>query len=96
MVARRETGDAFADGDDFARAFVAEHQRRREGNGAVGGRQVAVADAAGGQFDHHFAALRRVDADGLDDDGLADFAADDGTGLLGHDDSFMRMDEMLT
>jgi hypothetical protein len=34
--------------------------------------------------------LRRVDANGFDDDGFADFAADDGTGLLGQDGFFSK------
>ena len=96
MVAQGEACDAFADRYDVAGAFMAQHQRRRQRQRAVGGGQVAVADAAGGELDHDFAALRRIDADAFDDDGFADFAADHGTGLLGHDDSFMRMDEMLT
>jgi hypothetical protein len=77
-----EVRDAFAHIDHDAGALVAEHDGRREGDGAGSDGIVAVADAAGGKPDHDFAAARRFDLDFLDDDGLVDFAADDGLGAL--------------
>ena len=62
VVADGEAADALAHLDHFARAFVAEHQRRRQRDGAVGGGEVRVAHAAGGELHHHLAALGRVDA----------------------------------
>ena len=82
MVADSDVRDALADFHHDAGALVAEHHRRREGDGAGGDRIVAMADAAGGEPDHDFAAARRLDLDFLDDDGLVDFAADDCLGAL--------------
>ncbi len=44
-------GDALPDGDDRARALVAEDGRDRHPHGAVGQGEVGVADAGGGEAD---------------------------------------------
>ncbi len=82
-VARRDMGDALADGEDRARALVAEHGRHRHPHGAVGQRQVGVADPGGGEPDADLpgAGLRQFDLRDLQR--RADGGQDGGT--YGHD-----------
>lgn len=43
-----------------------------------------MANPASGQADHDLAVTRRLNLDAFDDDGLAEFARDDGFGRLTH------------
>jgi hypothetical protein len=67
MVARLDRGDAFADFDDDASAFMAEDDGEETFRVIAGeGECVGVADAGIGDLDQHFALLGRGDVD-LDD-----------------------------
>jgi hypothetical protein len=89
VIALRNMADPLAHLHHLARSLVAEDQRRRQRDGAVGGRQVGVADAARGDLHRHLAALRRLDADFLDHDGLVELAADDRFRLAWHESAFV-------
>jgi len=85
MIADGKIVDAVADGDHHPSAFVAKHQRQRIGNRAVGGRQVAVTDAAGGDAHRHLAVLWIRHFDRFHHDGLADFARQNCFRRLSHE-----------
>jgi hypothetical protein len=84
MIADRVVVDAIADGDDDSRAFVAQDQRQRIGDGAVGRLQVTVANAAGGDAHRHLAMLRCCDFDLFNQNRLADFARQNCLRQLSH------------
>ncbi len=84
MIADRKAADAVADRGHDAGSLVAEYQRQRIGDRAVGRRQVAVANAASGEANHDFAVARRLHLDLLDRHGPAELARDDGFGPLIH------------
>src|ERR1039457_56216 len=89
-IAGREPAYAFADFDHGSRAFMAENERQRHADGAVDGRQIAVAYAAGAKLDHHLAAVRRFDLDLLHHHRPIDLAADDCFCHASHADSPYR------
>ena len=74
MIAHRKVIHPAADGSYHAGALVAQNQRQRILNGAVGGRQVAVTHPARGHADHHLAMLRIGHLNLFDQHCLADFA----------------------
>ena len=76
-----EFGDAAADGDDGAGQFVAENLRRFDVT-LEDFLDVGAADAAGGDFDEHFAVADFGDGDFFDADD-AFFAIDAGAHGLG-------------
>lgn len=63
VVAHHEAVDAGAHLDDHPGAFVTEHDRVRQRNDAVDGRQVGVTDADADQPHEHFTRARRGDLD---------------------------------
>ena len=82
VVALLHAGDARADVDDDAGAFVAEDGREEPfGIGARAGELVGVADAGGLDLDEHLAGARPFELDLLDDERLAGFVGDGGAGL---------------
>ncbi len=74
MIADGEIVHAVADRRDDACAFVSQHQGQGIGNRAVGGRQIAVTNAAGSQAHGHLAMARRRHFDLFHDHGFAEFA----------------------
>ena len=66
MIAEGESVHALAQLDHFSGGLVAEDQRRRHRDRAVGRRKIGMADAAGAELDGHFAAPRRLYRDLLD------------------------------
>ena len=85
MVTDGELGDALADRDHFAGRLVPDDQRQLHGDGAVGRRKVGMADPAGGELEHHLAALRRLDLDRLHHHRLIELAADRRARRLRHE-----------
>ena len=83
LVALPVAGHAFPDLDDGPGTLVAENFRQGMHDGAVEKREIAVADAAGGDFDHHLIFSGRVHLDLLDDDRLFHFIGDGGFCLHG-------------
>jgi hypothetical protein len=84
VIACSNCGDAFPDLDHGARGLVAENQRRRQRDRAVGRGQIRMTDTARGHLHHHLAALGRIDRDLLYDDGLIELAADHRLGWTRH------------
>ena len=67
MIARAQAQDAWANRFDDPGAFVAQHHgRQRCCPGAISSVQAAVAHAAGGHSDQHFAGPRLVELHILD------------------------------
>ena len=65
MIALLHAGDAAADIDHDARAFMAEDRRKQSfGIGARQGEFIGVADAGGLDLDQHFAFARSLELDG--------------------------------
>jgi hypothetical protein len=85
MIAHGKIVDTITDGDHDSRAFVTQHQRQRILNGAVGGRQVAVTDAASGDANRHLAVLWIGHVDLFYQDRLADFARQNCFRQLSHE-----------
>lgn len=82
MVTRLHAGHAFAHFDDDARAFVAQHGGEDAFGVVTAQREgVGVADAGVGNFDQHFARLRRRDVDFDDLQGFSGFEGDGGFGF---------------
>ena len=62
-VAHGQALDAIAHGHNMARTLVPEHHGQRQGDDALGGRQVTVADAARLHLDHDFTLAGCVNPD---------------------------------
>ena len=82
MIAFLQRGDAGADVDDDARALVTEDHREEPLRvGARARELVGVADAGRADLHQDLAGLRSIEIDGFDDERLAGFVGDGGTGL---------------
>src|SRR5580698_1429694 len=90
VIANLVARDALADCDDDAGTFMTQHHRQRIGDRAIGGRQVAVTDAAGDHLYGELVVLRILNLNGFNDYGRADLACHDRLGSSTHDSIPLR------
>ena len=82
VVPRREILDPLADPHHRAGGLMPQDERQSHADGAVGRREIGMANTARGDLHHDFAAPRRIHRDRLDDDGPVQLAAQHRAGGL--------------